>query len=110
MNRQADWRIADESRPKRPDITMGRKNHGNQYLGIHKMCIDCEFFDLFEKGGTINSEYYIALLEYLKSEFASKRPHYKKTDVLLSRQSFHMIIVTMAKLSEMDASVINIVS
>ena len=36
------------------------------------------FIDYLEKGKTINSEYYIKLLERLKDEIATKRPHLKK--------------------------------
>ncbi|KAF7277690.1 hypothetical protein GWI33_009301 [Rhynchophorus ferrugineus] len=35
------------------------------------------------KGGTMNSDYYIALLDRLKDEIAEKRLHFKKNKVLL---------------------------
>jgi hypothetical protein len=40
------------------------------------------FIDYLEKGQTINSEYYIALLERLNDEIKKKRPHLKKKKVL----------------------------
>jgi len=36
------------------------------------------FIDYLKKGHTINSEYYIALLERLAAEIAKKRPHMAK--------------------------------
>jgi hypothetical protein len=36
------------------------------------------FIDYFEKGQTINIEYYIALLERLNDEINKKQPHLKK--------------------------------
>ena len=40
------------------------------------------FIDYLEKGKTINSEYYMALLVRLKEGIAEKRPHMKKKTVL----------------------------
>jgi hypothetical protein len=42
------------------------------------------FIDYFEKGQTINSEYYIALLERLSDEIKKKRPHFTYSALLWS--------------------------
>jgi len=62
------------------------------------------FIDYLEKGHTINSEYYIALLERLKAEIA------KKNDRIWRKKKFfhqdnapcHKSIKTMTKLHELD--------
>ncbi len=48
------------------------------------------FIDYFEKGKTINSEYYIALLVRLKEEIAKKRPQIKKEKVLFAKTRQHV--------------------
>ena len=40
------------------------------------------FIDYLEKGKTINSEYYMALLDQLSAEIMKKRPHMQKKKVL----------------------------
>ena len=59
--------------------------------------------DYLEKGRTINSEYYIALLLRLKEEIAKKWPQMKKKKVLLHQDnaSCHESIPTMTKLYEL---------
>ena len=61
------------------------------------------FIDYLEKGKTINSDYYIALLERLKDEIAEKRPHLKKKKVLFHQDNApcHKSMKTMAKLNEL---------
>ena len=58
---------------------------------------------LLEKGRTINSDYYIALLVHLKEEIAKKRPQMKKKKVLFHQNNtpYHKFIATMAKLHEL---------
>ena len=68
------------------------------YFGMHTA--------YFEKGGTINFKYYIALLVRLKKEIAKKkkRPRMKKKKKVLFYQdnaSCHKSIATMAKLHEL---------
>jgi [histone H3]-lysine36 N-dimethyltransferase SETMAR len=62
------------------------------------------FIDYLEKGNTINSEYYIALLERLMAEIAKKRPHLQKKKVLFHQDNTpcHKSIKTMAKLHELN--------
>ena len=56
--------------------------------------------DYLEKGRTINSKYYIALLVCLKKEIAKKWPQRKKKNVLFQQDNAlcHKSIATMAKL------------
>ncbi|KAF7277396.1 hypothetical protein GWI33_007840 [Rhynchophorus ferrugineus] len=53
------------------------------------------FNDYLEKGRTINSNYFITLLELLKDEIVEKRPHYKKKKALLHQDNtpYHMSVV-----------------
>ena len=61
------------------------------------------FIDYLEKGRTINSEYYIALLVYLKEKIAKKLPQMKKKKVLFHQDNAlcHKSIAMMAKLHEL---------
>ena len=58
--------------------------------------------DYLEKGRTVNSEYYIALLVLLKEEIAKKTATNEKGKVLLHQDyaQYQKSIVTMAKLHE----------
>ena len=58
------------------------------------------FINHLEKGRTINSEYYIALLVRLREEIAKKRPQMKKEKVLFHQVNVvcHKSIATMVKL------------
>ena len=61
------------------------------------------FIDYLEKGRTINSKYYIALLVSLKEEIAKTQPQMKKKKVLFHQDNAacHKSIATMAKLHEL---------
>ena len=61
------------------------------------------FIDYLEKGKTINSDYYMALLERWKVEIAAKRPHMKKKKVLFDQDNApcHKSLRTMAKIHEL---------
>ena len=60
------------------------------------------FIDYLEKGRTINSEYYIALLVCLKEEIAKKQPQMKKKVLFHQDNALcHKSIITMAKLHEL---------
>jgi [histone H3]-lysine36 N-dimethyltransferase SETMAR len=61
------------------------------------------FIDYLEKGQTINSDYYIALLERLNAEIKKKRPHLKKKKVLFHQDNAlcHKSNKTTAKLHEL---------
>ena len=74
-NQQSAERIVGgESCPKRPKT---------QGFGLHlEGC--ARYIDYLEKGRTINSEFYIALLVHLKEEITKKRPQMKKKSALSS--------------------------
>ena len=57
------------------DANISRQDFGFRILG----CTKYFFNDYLEKGRTINSKYYIALLVYLKEEIAKKWPQMKKS-------------------------------
>jgi flagellar motor protein MotB len=58
---------------------------------------------VFEKGQSINSEYYIALLERLNDEIKNKRPDLKKLKVQFHQDNapVHKSIKTTTKLHEL---------
>ena len=62
------------------------------------------FIDYLEKGKTINSDYYIALLDRLSAEIKKKRPHMVKKKVLFYQENApcHKSIETMVKLNELS--------
>ena len=71
----AKWTAADESRPKWPKI---QTSAGKVLASIFWDAQSILFIDYLEKGRTINSEYYIALLMHLKEEITKKWPQMKK--------------------------------
>ena len=100
-NRQsAEWKTAGESRPKRPKT---QQSAGKVMASIFWDAHGIIFIDYIENRKTINSEYYVALLERLKTEIAKKRPHMKKKKVLFHQDNApcHKSLVTMAKLHEL---------
>ncbi|XP_049819262.1 histone-lysine N-methyltransferase SETMAR-like [Aethina tumida] len=85
-NRQsAEWTAHDEPNPKRGKT--------QQSAG---------------KGQTINSDFYIALLDRLKDEIIKKRPHLKKKKVLFHQDNTpcHKSMKTMPKLHELGFELI----
>ena len=100
-NRQsAEWHAAGESRPKRPKTQqLAGKVMASVFWDAHGII----FIDYLQKGQTINSDYYIALLERLKDEIAKKRPHMAKKKVLFHQDNApcHKSMKTMAKLNEL---------
>ncbi|KAM8710012.1 hypothetical protein ACLKA7_016761 [Drosophila subpalustris] len=100
-NRQsAEWHAAGESRPKRPKTQqLAGKVMASVFWDAHGII----FIDYLQKGQTINSDYYMALLERLKDEIAKKRPHMAKKKVLFHQDNApcHKSMKTMAKLNEL---------
>ena len=100
-NRQsAEWTAKGENRPKRPKTQMSAgKVLASVFWDTHGIL----FIDYLEKGRTINSEYYMALLVRLKEEIAKKRPQMKKKKVLFHQDNApcHKSLATMAKLHEL---------
>ena len=61
------------------------------------------YIDYLEKGKTIDSEYYIALLEQLKTEVAKKRTHIARKKISFHQDNTpcHKSLKTIAKLYEL---------
>lgn len=100
-NRQsAEWRAGDEPAPKRGKT---QQSAGKVMASVFWDAHGIIFIDYLEKGRTINSDYYIALLERLKEEIAEKRPHMKKKKVLFHQDNApcHKSMKTMAKFNEL---------
>jgi [histone H3]-lysine36 N-dimethyltransferase SETMAR len=100
-NRQsAEWTARDESNPNRPKT---QQSAGKVMASVFWDAHGIIFIDYLEKGKTINSDYYIALLGRLKDEIAEKRPHLKKKKVLFHQDNApcHKSMKTMAKLNEL---------
>ena len=94
-----EWTAAGESHPKRPKM----QTSAGKVLAIYWDAQGILFINYLEKGRTINSEYYIALLVHLKEEIAKKWPQMKKKKVLFHHNNAqrHKSIATMAKLNEL---------
>ena len=62
------------------------------------------FIDYLEKGETINSDYYMALLDRLSAEIKKKRPDMQKKKVLFHQDNApcHKSMKTMVKLNELS--------
>lgn len=65
----AQWVAAGESRPKRPKT---QQSAGKVMASVFWDATGILFIDYLEKGKTINSDYYMALLDRLKDEIAKK--------------------------------------
>ncbi|GFY27096.1 transposase [Trichonephila clavipes] len=74
----AEWTARDEPTPKRGET---QKSTGKVMTSVFWDTYGIIFIDYLKKGKTINSDYYVALLERLKDEIAEKRPHLKKKKV-----------------------------
>lgn len=100
-NRQsAEWTATGEPSPKRGKT---QKSAGKVMASVFWDAHGIIFIDYLEKGKTINSDYYMALLERLKVEIAAKRPHMKKKKVLFHQDNApcHKSLRTMAKIHEL---------
>lgn len=100
-NRQsAEWTERDEPTPKRGKT---QRSAGKVMASVFWDAHGIIFIDYLEKGRTINSDYYIALLERLNDEIKKKRPHLKKKKVLFHQDNApcHKSIKTMAKFHEL---------
>ena len=100
-NRQSDeWTAHDEPNPKRGKT---QQSAGKVMASVFWDAQGIIFIDYLQKGQTINSDYYIALLDRLKDEIVKKRPHLKKKKVLFHQDNApsHKSMKTMAKLHEL---------
>ena len=79
----AEWIAAGESRQKRPKTQQwAGKVMASVFLDAHGIL----FIDYLEKGKTINSDYYMALLDQLSTEIKKIRPHMQKKSAVPPRQ------------------------
>ena len=84
----AEWTAAGESRPKRPKTQQFAGNvMAPEFWDAHGIL----FIYYFEKGKTINSDYYMALLDRLSAKMKKKRPDMQKKKVLF-HQALHRAI------------------
>ena len=95
-----EWTAAGESRPKRPKT--------QQWDGKVMASVFCDahgilFIDYLEKGKTIKSDYYMALLDLLSAEIKEKRPYMQKKNVLFHQDNApcHKSMKTMVRLNEL---------
>ena len=75
----AEWTAAGESRLKRPKTQQWA---GEVTTSVFWDAHGILFIDYLEKGKTINSDYYVSLLDRLSAEIKKKRPHMQKRKVL----------------------------
>ncbi|GFU02053.1 putative DD34D transposase [Trichonephila clavipes] len=100
-NRQsAEWTALDEPTPKSGKT---QKSAGKVMASVFWDTHGIILIDYLKKEKTINSDYYVALLERLKDEIAEKRPHLKKKKVLLHQDNAqcHKSMKSMAKSHEL---------
>lgn len=97
----SEWTARGEPSPKRAKT---QQSAGKVMASVFWDTRGIIFIDYLEKGKTINSDYYMALLERLKDEIAKKRPHLKKKKVLFHQDNApcHKSMKTMAKLQELN--------
>ena len=78
----AEWTAAGESRLKRPKTQQcAGKVMASVFWDAHSIL----FNDYLEKGKTINSVYYMALLDRLSTEIKKKRLHIQKKKMLFDQ-------------------------
>lgn len=100
-NRQsAEWKASDESRPLRPKT---QQSAGKVMASVFWDSKGIIFIDYLEHGKTINSDYYIGLLERLKAEVAVKRKHLARKKILFHQDNApcHKSFKTMEKICEL---------
>ena len=71
----SEWTGSGESRPKRAKT---QQSAGKVMASVFWDTHGILFIDYLEKGKTINSDYYCALLDRLKKEITKKRPHMQR--------------------------------
>ena len=74
-----EWTAAGESRPKRHKTQQWA---GKVIAPVFSDAHGILFIDYLEKGKTINSDYYMVLLDQLSAEIEKKRPHMQMKKVL----------------------------
>ncbi|KAF7277768.1 hypothetical protein GWI33_009189 [Rhynchophorus ferrugineus] len=96
----SEWTAHDELAPKRGKT---QQSAGKVMASVFWDAYGIIFIDYLEKERTINSDYYIALLDRLKDEIAEEQPHLKKKNLLLHQDNApcHKSVKTMAKIHEL---------
>ena len=97
----AEWAAAGESRPKRPKTQQwAGKVMASVFWDAHGIL----FIDYLEKGKTINSDYYMELLDRLSAKIKKKWPHMQKKKVLFHQDDApcHKFMKTIVKLNELS--------
>ena len=99
IQQSAEW-TAGKSHPKWPKL---QKSAGKVLASVFWDAQGILFIDYLEKGRTIHSKYYIALVACLKEEITKKQPQMKKKKVLFHQDNvpYHKSISSMAKLYEL---------
>lgn len=94
------WIEAGKSGPKKAKTV---KSAGKVMATVFWDARGIIFIDYLEKGKTINSEYYCALLDRLSEEIKIKRPHLAKKKVLFHQDNApsHTAFLTQQKLAEL---------
>ncbi|KAF7269531.1 hypothetical protein GWI33_017426 [Rhynchophorus ferrugineus] len=96
----SEWTAHDESAPKREKMQQSAvKFMVSVFSDAHGII----FIGYIEIRRTINSDYYIALLDRLKDEIGAKRLHLKKKKVLLHQDNApcHKSVKTKSKIHEL---------
>ena len=78
----AEWTAAGESHPKQSKT---------QTSNVFSDAKGILFIDYLEKGRSLNSKYYIALLVRLKEEITKKRPQMKKKKCIFTKTMYRVI-------------------
>ena len=94
----AEWIATGESHPKRPKT---QTSAGKVLASVFWDAQGILFINYFEKGRTIDNEYYMPLLVRLKEEITKKQPQKKKVLFNQDNAPCHKLITTMAKLHEL---------
>ena len=99
-HQSAEWTAKGEIRLKRLETRM---SSGKVLASVFWDAHGILFIYCLEEGGTIKSEYYMALLVRLKEEIAKKRPQMKKKKVPFHQDNApcHKSIAAMATLQEL---------
>ena len=81
----SEWTAATESRPKRTKTQQWAVSvMASVFWDAHGIL----FIDYFKKDKTINSDYYMALLDRLSAEIKKKWPHMQKKKVLFHQAMY----------------------
>ena len=97
----AEWTTGGEICPKRPKT---QQRAGKVMASVFWDANGIFFIDYLQKGKTISSDYYMALLDRLSAEIKKKRPHMQERKVLFHQENApcHKSMKNMVKLNELS--------